>query len=220
MFLSITNNIRNLGTRNARLFFAIFYFVGTIGFLIPSTANLFSYLTPFALFITTVLLMIFHTENLDKKTISIFSIIFLFGYGIEVIGVNTGLIFGDYSYSYGLGPKLINTPLMIGINWLILTYTFDTLTRDFKYSKIVQALIAATAMTSYDIIIEQVAGTLQMWHWSGDSIPIKNYIAWFVIGFIMQLIIKYSKINTKNPLSIAIILCHITFFLILILVNL
>ncbi len=217
--LMIIDKIKTLLGNKVRLFFAIFYFVGTIGFLIPQTSYLFSHLTPFALLITLFLLLIYHPEKYDIKTIVVFISIFLFGYLIELLGVNTGLIFGSYTYNYGLGPMLFKTPLMIGVNWLILSYIFDTLTKSIKTHKLIQALIAAIGMTAYDIVIEQVASTLQMWDWKDGIIPIQNYFAWFVIGLIMQLAMKYANINTRNPLSLVIILCHITFFLILILVN-
>ncbi len=209
------NKIITTNEKDAKRFFVFFYLVGTIGFLIPYTADLFTYITTFALLITLTVLLRFHTEKIDKKTLIVFSIIFFIGYTIELIGVKTGLIFGNYSYSYGLGPKLFDIPLMIGINWLILAYSFSTISNKISHNIVIQPVLAAIGMTTYDLIIEQVAGILEMWHWENNSIPIQNYIAWFAVALVMQYILRFAKINTKNPLALVIILCHITFFVIL-----
>jgi putative membrane protein len=43
-------------------------------------------------------------------------IIAVAGFFIEAIGVNTGLIFGNYVYKTTLGWKFLETPLIIGVN--------------------------------------------------------------------------------------------------------
>ena len=40
----------------------------------------------------------------------------------EILGVNYGLIFGDYIYLDNLGYKVFGVPVIIGVNWIILTY--------------------------------------------------------------------------------------------------
>ena len=42
------------------------------------------------------------------------------GFGVEVIGVETGLLFGDYEYGSGLGPKVLKVPMLMGVLWWIL----------------------------------------------------------------------------------------------------
>jgi putative membrane protein len=37
---------------------------------------------------------------------------------LEVVGVKTGLIFGEYKYGSTLGIKLFEVPLIIGFNWV------------------------------------------------------------------------------------------------------
>ena len=39
----------------------------------------------------------------------------------ESLGVNYGLIFGNYEYGNNLGFKFFGVPFLIGINWIILT---------------------------------------------------------------------------------------------------
>ncbi len=88
----------------------------------PITRDLFIVLTPAILLLSFALLLNFHTPVLDAKTTIVFISIFLISYFVEVAGVRTGLIFGPYSYGRGLGLKLLDTPLLIGLNWVLLVY--------------------------------------------------------------------------------------------------
>ncbi len=42
------------------------------------------------------------------------------GWLAECIGVQTGLLFGQYNYGEGLGPKLAGVPLILGILWFVM----------------------------------------------------------------------------------------------------
>ncbi len=196
-------------------FTIIFYIVGLLGFIIPFTKSFFIFITPFALLLNFYLLAIFH-ENYTLKDVQIFLLIFLLGYTIEVIGVKTGLIFGNYTYGKALGIKLLETPLLVGINWLFLSYASLTIAENFKIKNWLTVFIAPALMLSYDIILEQVAPKMDMWNWQYSEVPIKNYIAWYIIAFCFVLIIKAFKIKTKNPLSVILSICQFVFFALLI----
>ena len=96
-----------------------FYFVGIVGLLLPLTNALFLQLTPFALALSSLALVIFYDEKISKKAILVFAGIYATSFVIEAIGVNTGLIFGNYIYGNGLGTKLFNTPLIIGFKLVV-----------------------------------------------------------------------------------------------------
>lgn len=195
-------------------FFVIFYAVGITGMLIPSTFPLFKNLIPLALLLSFFALGIFHTPFFKKDIIPFF-LIYILGFLAEVVGVNTGLIFGHYSYGGSLGIKLFNTPLMIGINWLLLIYISFSLTAKLKINPLLQIIFASIILLIYDLIIEQVAPVLDMWTWSDNEIPIKNYIAWFILAFIFSSILKISGVKTNNKLAPVILLCQLVFFIVL-----
>ena len=50
-----------------------------------------------------------------------FAVAFATGMITEMIGVNTGYLFGNYEYGEGSG-KNNNVPLLIGVNWFIVVY--------------------------------------------------------------------------------------------------
>ncbi len=197
------------------LFFIILYAVGTIGLIIPYCFPLFVRLTFLALIVSTIGLFIFHRAINIKQDIIIFTVIFLLGFIVEVVGVNTGVIFGSYQYGETLGIKLFHTPLLIGLNWVFLTYTARSISDKLTKNIFLQLIIAPTLMLIYDIVMEQLAPLMDMWSWTNSSVPIKNYIAWWLIGFLFTGILKRFKINTHNPLALVLFLCQFLFFAVL-----
>jgi bisanhydrobacterioruberin hydratase len=198
--------------KEVRKFFIIFYVIGVLGVTIPPTRNLFIYLTPFALLISFSTVIFFHQEGFDTKTISVFIFILVISYFIEVTGVKTGLIFGNYSYGKGLGPKLLATPLMIGINWLLLVYCTSVIFDRLPVHAIFKIFFPSLLMVIYDLIMEQVAPHLEMWYFDGDTVPLRNYISWFFTAFSLHSLIKLTGIKTTNKLAPLIFCCQLSFF--------
>jgi putative membrane protein len=191
-------------------FIIIFYVVGLIGFIVPFTRNIFQIITPLALLMCVYLLAIFN-QKINTSGILTFIFIYFTGLIAEIIGVNTGYIFGNYSYGSSLGPRILGTPLIIGINWLFLAYTSTSLTDHFFSRPRLTLLIAPVMMVAYDIILERAASVMDMWYWELGSPPIKNYITWYIMGLLMVSLIKISGVKTKNPLSGVLLLSQFIF---------
>lgn len=198
-----------------RRFLVWFYIIGIAGMVIPATSALFMKLTPLALLMNFGLLLTHHETKFSVITILIFSLILLSGFSIEIIGVQTGIIFGEYVYGKGLGWKLWDTPLIIGLNWLLLVYTTATITQKIKIHNIIRIALGAGMMLVYDLIMEQVAPRMDMWSWKNGIIPIENYIAWFVIASLFHALIQFSGIKIKNKLSETVLIAQFVFFVIL-----
>lgn len=198
-----------------RRFLVWFYIIGIAGMVIPATSALFMKLIPLALLMNFGLLLTHHETNFSVITILIFSLILLSGFFIEIIGVQTGIIFGEYVYGKGLGWKLWDTPLIIGLNWLLLVYTTATITQKIKIHNIIRTALGAGMMLVYDLIMEQVAPRMDMWSWKNGIIPIENYIAWFVIASLFHALIQFSGIKIKNKLSETVLIAQFVFFVIL-----
>jgi putative membrane protein len=137
----------------------------------------------------------------------------LTGFFVEVIGVKTGNVFGEYYYGDPLGPKVMDVPLMIGVNWLMLIYICSDIAGRLKIPLILKAFIAAGLMTILDLFIEPVAIKLEFWYWISDSVPIANYLAWYATSFLLA--IAYFKLtdNNRNKLSIPLYFIQMGFFI-------
>ena len=191
--------------------FIVFYGVGASGILIPATRQIFISLVPFALLLSAVGLWLFHSFPLSGKSLLTLGLIYILGLSVEIAGVRTGVIFGPYHYGETLGPKILQTPLLIGLNWLMLSYCFADVAQRISPSPAIRIGLASVGMVVYDLILEQVAPALDMWHWAGGTVPMRNYMAWFVISMLFTVLL--SRIKIHNPLAVIILICQITFFL-------
>jgi putative membrane protein len=202
--------------REIKKFIVIFYIVGFLGFMIPFTKNIFILITPFAILLSMYLLGLYHTSY-SGKNIVLFLLVVLSGFFIEVVGVKTGLIFGNYHYGKALGIKLCETPLLIGINWLFLTYTGTSIIRSFKIKPVFIILLAPLLIVVYDIVLEQVAPKTCMWFWENSTVPLKNYIAWYLIGVIFVSFFQIFNIKTENTMAKILFISQFLFFVMLVL---
>ncbi|MEM0542586.1 carotenoid biosynthesis protein [Flavobacterium sp. j3] len=188
-----------------------FYVSGLIGILSNSQTIDFLSLTPLNLIVNMALLLVNH-ENGNLKQWFIFLFIGVMGFLVELVGVNTGVIFGEYTYGETLGWKFVETPLIIGVNWIMLTYAVVYTVGNRVNNTILKALICATILVALDFLIEPVAIAYDFWTWKNISIPIKNYIAWFCIGFVFCYVLSYFKKETKNSLAPFLLLLQFIFF--------
>ena len=190
----------------------VFYMIGAAGFIFPLSRTFFIHLTLIALTLSFLVLIFFHSSSHVKRDLLVLTGIFLAGFIIEAIGVNTGRIFGSYQYGETLGFKIYQTPLYIGVNWVFITYTALSLAEKISKRQLVQCLLAPSLMLIYDILLEQLAPKMDMWHWRQFPAPIQNYMAWWLIGLVFTIVLRFSRIDTKNPLAVPLFICQFAFF--------
>ena len=189
----------------------VWYLVGVAGFVIQPLRPLFQGLTPFGMVMAAALLLYFH-EPKNLKSWIVFSGIAIIGFSAELIGVNTHRLFGTYTYGSALGFKIWNTPLTIGLNWLVLIYCMAALTGKIRNNWYFP-LIGATAMVAFDWLMEPVAIATGMWNWNGQDIPLKNYTDWFLISGFLFLMIRILKIEINNRIAGVLLTGQFIFFL-------
>lgn len=203
----------------------LMYVVGTIGLLLPQTQPYFKLASAFNLWVSLILLILFH-EEYNRSFIFTAIGIFLAGFFIEVIGVHTGVIFGEYWYGQTLGTKILEVPLVIGANWLLLIYCSAIITQKFceilkkylfknswfdnVYSK---AVFASFLMVCLDFLIEPVAIHLDFWHWQNEQIPTQNFQAWFLIALLLNYTFLKGRFIKSNPLAILLFFLQFAFFI-------
>lgn len=193
----------------------LFYLVGLTGLLVPHSHSFFLSLFPFFLILNAIVLGFIHAGTNGPKTLVIFLLILVLGFLVEAIGVQSGMIFGKYHYGDSLGLKIADTPLVIGLNWLMLVYVTSGILERSKLSVTYQVLLASGVMVAYDLVLEQVAPKTGMWYWENGHVPFQNYVAWFAISVIFHSILKLAGIRTSNPLATVVFTCQLLFFLFL-----
>lgn len=194
------------------LIIVLFHLVGLYGFLTSELTSLFIKLVPFHLLLMLIILM-FSGYDKSANIIVFAGIVYSAGFLIEVAGVNTGLIFGEYSYGNTLGVKLWNTPLLIGVNWLILVYSAGILLERYHLNRLAFALTGALILVFIDFLIEPVAINYDYWSWSGGYIPIQNYLGWFAVSFCLFLVFYAIDFKKQNSSSIVLLIAQVCFFM-------
>ncbi len=196
----------------------VFYTVGIVGMLIsPQT---FSPLTPLNLLLSAFILFFPHPEK-DVLFYVNLLMVFTAAWFLEMIGVTTGTIFGVYTYGEALGPKLNQTPLIIGLNWIIVTYSCLHVSNaiaiyfKIKLHEVTGALLSAALMVLLDFLIEPMAPKLDYWSWEGNTIPVQNYTAWFFFGFAFSYWMLKGGLLKTNPMAIRVYAAQFLFFLLL-----
>ena len=205
-------------TLTAKILLVIFFSVGMTGIALPASRGTFTSLTPVALLLSIAALLLFHKPYDVIKEILFFIFIFITAFIIEAIGVKTGRIFGIYRYETGLGPKIFETPLMIGANWALLVYCTSVIADRFPVSDFLKIIAGSAIMLAYDFMLEQAAPVMHMWSFEDDVIPWRNYASWFLLAVIFHSLLKLLGVRTENRIAPFVLYVQAAFFIILILI--
>jgi len=205
------NDIKHKIKWTVRGFLFVIYLVGMTGISIPALRGLYVQLTPYTLLLSALVLFVFHNDWSYRFIIAIM-IIAAGGFFVEVLGVQTGSIFGTYAYGPVLGPQLWEVPLIIAVNWLMLIYISYIIAAKILKKTLPKLLVAAFLMVFMDVFMEPVAIILDMWNWYGTKPPIQNYVAWLVIAFLFAGLLHIARIKTDNPVASYLYVFLIIFF--------
>jgi putative membrane protein len=186
------------------LVLVVLYTVGVAG-LNSSYAPWFLALTLFHLLISLLILLAVHPSwSFTQAIVLLF--VGIAGFLVEVLGVNTGFPFGDYTYGEALGTKVWNTPLLIGANWLMLIYATHAISRRIFSHPLLIIVLGSALMVGLDIVLEPAAIHLGFWQWQLSTPPLENYLAWGIISACFHLLFwkfipRYSN-NIAGPLYV------------------
>jgi bisanhydrobacterioruberin hydratase len=208
----------------------LFHTIGLAGILIFKS-ELIIRSTPINLLLCCALLL--WTQKEKNRVFWLFiATVFIIGFTAEVIGVNTGLLFGNYNYGNVLGAKWQQVPLLIGINWVIIIYCCG-ISITTLLLKIIQPVTGsipapsntlktlsivtdgATLALAFDWLMEPVAVKLNFWQWAENNIPVYNYICWFFISILLMALFHTCRFNKQNKFAVNLLLIQFLFFLIL-----
>lgn len=198
----------------------LFHITGFVGLAYSDNPEFYLRFTPLTLLLTAFLLFAFQRER-GAAFWSFAITVAVLGFTAEVIGVNTGRVFGHYTYGDTLGPKLLDAqplvgvPPLIGLNWLVVTYICGVLARYLPLPELARTLVAALLMLGLDLCMEPIAGRYDFWHWSAGVIPLQNFRDWFILACIMQMLFNRANFSKFNPLVPLVYLTQLLFFFLL-----
>lgn len=168
--------------------------------------------TPYVLSLTLLLLLLNHDLSDNKSKIGLILIFFL-GLIVEILGVNYGLFFGEYSYGANFGPKIYEVPYLIGFNWVLLIIATGSLSdKLIKGKEIYKILFASSLMVLIDLLIEKSAPKLDYWEFVISPVPFSNYLWWFIFSLCFQYIFFKTVKSKEHYLSSNILFIQFLFF--------
>jgi uncharacterized membrane protein len=111
-----------------------------------------------------------------------------YAFVIETFGTLSSLPFGDYHYTDKFGPLLGAVPFTIPFAWHVIVTNALFLVRAVAphTSRLAENLATGAVCTAYDFVLEPFATNVKgYWIWSDGSVPLINYLAWFVISTLL-----------------------------------
>jgi len=193
------------------------HFFGMLGISLDVSRSFFLPLTPLTLGLGTFLVLM-HLKS-SKKNIILFFVLAFLGWSVEVVGVETGKIFGIYAYQKALGPKILEVPPTIGLNWAILVVLFASFFPS-NWKSFPKAFGIGLLMTGLDAVIEPLCCFLDFWCWSDGGPGWRNFAAWTILGSLMGWIwVRFSEKNQHASVFKKMTWVQIAFFIGLLLLN-
>ena len=221
---------KHLTKYNIAIFIALlFHISGVIGILFTPYKDWFIANTPLNLVVMLVLLIWMQPQK-NISFFLFFAICFLVGMGTEIIGVNTGKLFGHYHYGTIMGSKLNGVPYLIGINWFVVVfcsgiiitklnnwiedkYLVEGLQMSSFLKTVSFILDGALLATLFDYNLEPVAIKLNFWQWQNNQIPLYNFICWFIISALLLVVFRRLNFNKNNHFVIHLFTIQLLFFI-------
>lgn len=189
----------------------VVYAVGVVG-LNSAYQDYFIRLTPLNLLMSFVLVAMYHRATAVSSFLYFFFSAYMLGWAVEVLGIHTGFPFGAYSYTDRQGWRIAGVPLLIGVNWFLMSYSFGVILCRRNFSRSQQVLAGALAMTFIDVLLEFFAVHHQLWIWEGRSYPgWENFAGWFGVSLLLQCLFVHFIPNTRNRIAPLYILCLFVF---------
>ncbi|MCG8700091.1 MAG: carotenoid biosynthesis protein [Bacteroidales bacterium] len=179
----------------------ILYTVGVVIHSLNYTFQLALLITEGFLYLVNVSVLLLILLRTDKKGryllfIALFGLVTIF---LEIIGVKTGLVFGEYYYEDMWKVTMMGVPVIIGVNWMVLMIASSNIAKHlFKGGNLfLICLFSGLFIFCIDLVLEQVAIQLKYWYWIGDAIPKQNYLIWFLLGALFPLLERWIGLNIK-----------------------
>ncbi|SDB90628.1 putative membrane protein [Pelagirhabdus alkalitolerans] len=188
--------------RNKPILLPIFFFWYAIGFILQVF-----FVVPEGLAFSKPAFLIFYSLSLVEliwkkegrwKPLVIGSIVVaLSTFFVEILSVETGFPFGEYSYSNILGPLVAGVPFTIALAWV--GVLFNSLIMSTQSNKTKRALETGLWIVIIDLILDPVAVLEGYWTWynpgtfSYYDIPLTNFITWFILGALLSYMFPLYK---------------------------
>lgn len=143
----------------------------------------------------------------SRRLVKFVSIALLATIIVEIMGVQTGIPFGEYEYDLArLGPTIFEVPLLIPFAWFMMLYPSWLVVNDLVRAKVPAVLMGALLMATWDLYLDPQMVNEGYWTWfalgvPSQEIPLSNFFGWFVTAVIIFTLISRFVGEPKSGVS-------------------
>ena len=142
-------------------------------------------------------------------TVKLFGVVLVGAAAVEVLGVHTGVPFGDYAYGTGLGPALAGVPLVVPVAWAMTAYPALLVARrlTIRQGRAATAVVAGWALASWDVFLDPQMVEEGYWRWiepdpslpGSPDVPLTNYAGWLVVSVLLMAVLdRVVPVDTEQ----------------------
>lgn len=114
------------------------------------------------------------------------------GYVAELVGVHTGVPFGDYAYAATLGPAPWDVPLVVPLAWTMMAYPLLLVGR--RITRRYAFLVGGFGLAAWDVFLDPQMVRDGHWRWADPSpslpgvegVPLTNHLGWLVVATVLM----------------------------------
>lgn len=136
------------------------------------------------------------------------------GFAAEVVGVHTGLPFGEYHYSGVLGPRAFGVPLIVALAWTMLAWPSALVARRLVHGRLARVLVGAWALTAADVFLDPQLVALGGWAWADPTphlpgvpgVPLTNFAGWLLVALVLSAALQQVVGDGPDGVAVALYL--------------
>jgi uncharacterized membrane protein len=138
------------------------------------------------------------------RGLSCFVVAAVVGFAADVLGVHTGVPFGQYSYAGTLGVQLAGVPLIAALAWAMLAWPAALVARRLATTTPGRILVGAWALASWDLFLDPQLVAAGGWTWADPnphlpgepSVALTNYAGWLLVATLISLAVQWILVGT------------------------
>jgi putative membrane protein len=137
-----------------------------------------------------------------KRALIIFTMLSVFGFAIESLGVATGFPYGEFYYHEALGFRVFGlVPWTLPLGWVPLVIGAAYLTRSITplWQRVV---LGASILVGADLVLDPGAVYMHFWTWAQGGIyygvPFTNFLGWVLSGSVGLFLMNFFVRTTEN----------------------
>jgi uncharacterized membrane protein len=149
-----------------------------------------------ALFASTMLL---HAGlEVGSSAVAVLVLVGLIGLAAEIIGLHTGVPFGEYGYIHAAGLRIFGVPLIVALAWLMMAWPSALGARLLARSPAGRVAIGAWALASWDLFLDPQLTAAAVWRWRRvgahlpgvADVPLTNYAGWIAVSLVISMVLQ------------------------------